>query len=268
VDPAQVAQLTAQLQAMGLPPDQIAMAIAQLNAAAAVQGTDYSAWEAGDGWIVDMVVTASNTGSSSTESSTTSSTYTASFTGSVPITYGTPGTSGIGPAWQLVPGLGSPRGEAQPITFSGTSEYRVETVIRQQCPVEDGMRRVSVFRATGATNSADATAKQMGGGARWEIAADLSTHTLSAGVGATDPTETIETTTTITSRCPGSDAQTSTEQRTRRPQMVIQMNLSDLPLPASPGVMTGSATVPMQFDLDGRLTEIPASVEWTLRPIS
>jgi hypothetical protein len=49
--------------------------------------------------------------------------------------------------------------------------------------------------------------------------------------------------------------------------MAISMNVSGLPLPSNPGVMNGTATVPMQFDLGGRRVEIEADVEWTLRPI-
>jgi hypothetical protein len=271
VDPAQIAQLTAQLQAMGLPPDQIAAAVAQLNASAATLGTDYSAWEAGDGWIVDLVVTASSTGTLQCGGCTSTTSFTASFTGSVPITYGTPGVVGNGPGWALIPGV-STLGPGQRIVFSGTSEYRVESVYPMDCASAafqtDGARVVSVSRATGSTDSGDASVTQMRATAQWQLSGDLSTHTLMAGVGATEPTETTEITTTITSRCPTSDAQNTTEQRTRTPQMAIQVNLEGLPLAASPGVMSGTATVEMGFDLDrAGPTQIPATVQWTLRPI-
>jgi hypothetical protein len=267
VDPAAAAQLETQLRAMGLPPDQIAMALSQLSAVAAQQGTDYSAWESGDGWIVDMVVTASHSGTSSSQDATSES-FTASFSGSVPITYGTPGAGGMGPAWQLVPGIGSPLGESQRILFAGTSEYRSEYTRAAVCREEaDGIRVVAVHRSTGSTDTADGTSKQLLAGARWEVAADLATHTLMAAVTAAEATATVETTTTITSRCPGSEAQGGTERATRQPDMAISMNVSGLPLPSNPGVMNGTATVPMQFDLGGRRVEIEADVEWTLRPI-
>jgi hypothetical protein len=268
VDPAAVAQLTAQLQAMGLPPDQIAAAIAGLNASAATQGIDYSAWEAGDGWIADLVVTASSTGTETTPSVTSTSRFTARFTGSVPLTYGTPGVAGQGPGWALIPGVSSLT-DAQRIVFSGTSEYRVEMVWPMDCTSDafrtDGGRSVQISRATGSTDTADAAVTYAT--AQWQISGDLSTHTLMVGVGATQPTETTEVTTTITGRCPMSDAQNTTEQSTRQPQMGIQLNLEALPLSASPGVMQGTATTTMQFDLGGTITEVPANVEWTLRPI-
>lgn len=252
---------------MGLPPDQIAMALAQLGAVGTV--TNSAPWEEGDGWIADLVVTASHSEStSSAEGVTTSVTYSARFTGSVPFTYGTPAVgAAIGPAWQLVPGIGSPLAEAQRITFSGTSEARVETITPQMCDVQDGWRNVSVYRATGSTDTNDDAAKLLAQ-ARWEIAGDLSGHTIMAGVAALETTETIETTATVTARCPASEAQNSTDRTTRQPQMSIQVNLAGLPLAASPGVMRGSARVPMQFDVAARLIELDADVEWTLRPIS
>jgi hypothetical protein len=82
--------------------------------------------------------------------------------------------------------------------------------------------------------------------ALWQISGDLSTHSLQAGAVADETSETSESTTTITERCPGSEAQNSTQQETRTPTMGILVNLTDLPLPAS---------------------ELPATVEWTLRPI-
>jgi hypothetical protein len=273
VDPAAAAQLTAQLQAMGLPPDQIAMALAQLGAAAATQGIDYSAWESGDGWIAEFVVTASHDESGTNEifgasvSAPWSSTYSARFTASVPFTYGTPAAAGMGPAWQLVPGLGSPRGDTEPIRFSGTSEYRNEQTIPQECSQDmDGQRIVTVARATGSTSTTDAAMLLMAQ-ARWEISGDLTTHRLQAGAAAAETSETVETTNTITGRCPNSDGENSREESTRQPQMGILVNLTELPLPATPQTMRGTATAPMTFDVNGIPVEIEANVEWTLRPI-
>jgi hypothetical protein len=50
--------------------------------------------------------------------------------------------------------------------------------------------------------------------------------------------------------------------------MEILVNLTDLPLPVSPGVMSGTATQTMRFDVGGGMIDLPANVEWTLRPIS
>jgi hypothetical protein len=273
VDAAAAAQLEAQLRAMGLPPDQIAMALGQLNAAVATQGIDYSAWEAGDGWVVELVVTASHSESGTsrilelTDPVPWSSTYSARFTASVPFTYGTPGAAGMGPAWQLLPGAGSPRGEREPIRFSGTSEYRREQTVAQNCGLSvEGRRLVTVARGTGSTNTTDAGTLLMAQ-ARWELSGDLATHRFQAGAAATEANETAETTNTITARCPNFDSESTREQSTRTMQMGILVNLGDLPLPASPQTMRGTATAPMMFDVNGIPVEIEANVEWTLRPI-
>jgi hypothetical protein len=117
---------------MGLPPDQIAMAIAQLGAMGTA--TNSAPWEAGDGWIADFVVTASHRDSGSREATSWTTTYSARFTASVPIIYGTPAVGAAkGPSWQLAAGLGSPLGQAQRLKFSGTSEYRYESTTAQEC---------------------------------------------------------------------------------------------------------------------------------------
>jgi hypothetical protein len=268
VDPAAAAQLTAQLQAMGLPPDQIAMALGQL--AAAGTETDSAPWEAGDGWIVDFVVTASHRDSGSREATSWTTTYSARYTASVPFTVGTPAVGAArGPAWQLVPGLGSPLAQAQRIEFSGTADYRNESTTEAACGNFgwDGSRTVTVARATGSADTNDQGTMLMAQ-ALWQISGDLSTYSLQAGAGADEASETSESTTTITQRCPGSEAQNSTEQSTRTPTMGILVNLTDLPLPASPSEMRGTATQTMSFDVGGGMVEIPATVEWTLRPIS
>jgi hypothetical protein len=169
----------------------------------------------------------------------------------------------LGPAWQLIAGLGAPSLASQRIAFSGSYEYRSDVTFRASCPVRDGFRVVTVSRGSG---SSDAGTQDvlMPGMARLELAADLSTYALLAAAQATEPTENTEVTTTILSRCPDSDAQSGTVQNTRQPQLGVQLNLRDLPLPGGPGVITGSATVPMRFD---GVDEIDVDVQWTLRPI-
>jgi hypothetical protein len=143
-------------------------------------------------------------------------TFSARFTGSVPFTYGTPAVgAAVGPAWQLIPTLGSPLAEAQRITFSGTSEHRRDYVRPANCSdFEHGWRRVTISRATGSTDTNDQGAMLMAQG-RWEISGDLRTHAISGGVAALEATETVETTTTVTTRCPGSEAVNSTDRSTR-----------------------------------------------------
>jgi hypothetical protein len=265
VDPTAAAQLTAQLQAMGLPPDQIAMALAQLGAVAATQGIDYSAWESGDGWIVDMVITASGSQSNAQDGRTAVSTYSARYQGSVPLNYGTPGAGGQGPAWQLVATLGSARAQAQPITFNGTAEYRGEFTSPEMCPVEAATRTVTVATATAQLNTSDhGSMAFLGGGSRFQISGDLSTYDLMAGVAATG-TETTTTTVTGSGSCAGPP---TTETVTGERSLGGLFQLTGLPLPAGPGAMSGTNTVPMRFQIGGFDGELDATVQWTLRPMN
>ncbi|MEQ1854973.1 MAG: DUF4412 domain-containing protein [Longimicrobiales bacterium] len=264
IDPTAAAQLTAQLQAMGLPPDQIAAAIAQLGAVAATQGIDYSAWESGDGWVVDVVITASGSESNAQDGRTGASTYSARYQGSVPITYGTPGAGGRGPAWQLVATLGSARALAQPMTFTGTAEYRGEFTSPDLCPIDAATRTVIVSTATAQLSTSDHSSPAfLAGGSRFQISGDLGTYDLMAGVGATG-TETTTTTVTSSGPCAGPP---STETSTRELTLSGGFQLTDLPLAASPGAMRGTNTVPMRFQIGRFEGELDATVVWTLRPI-
>ena len=47
----------------------------------------------------------------------------------------------------------------------------------------------------------------------------------------------------------------------------ISVDLTGLPLASSLSTMRGSATAPMRFDIGLFDGELPANVEWTLRPI-
>jgi hypothetical protein len=260
LDPA----IVAQMQALGLDSIQMAMMAAMGTA------TNSAPWEAGDGWVVDMVVTASGSESGTGETGSWTRTYSARYTASVPFTYGTPAVgAAMGPAWQLVATLGSPRGLAQPLTFSGTSEFLSEVNRLAACEVgEDGTRVVMVSRGTGTTNTADHSSMAIQAAqARWELSGDLRTHHLLVAVGAPEATEATETTTTTTTRCPNSEGGSSTDRTTSVPSMTISVDLTGLPLASSPSTMRGSATAPMRFDIGLFDGELPANVEWTLRPI-
>jgi len=242
--------------------------IAQVSAIGTA--TNSAPWEQGDGWVVDITGTASDTeterfenGGSYTER------YSISFTVSVPIPYGTPAVgAAIGPAWQLVPTLGSPRGLAQPLTISWTSEYRSDLVNPPGCPTDDGMRRVVEGRGTGTLTTSDHNSVEMAtaGQARFEISGDLGSYNLMAG-GAAPGTQTMTTTTTTQGAC-GSPPTSETETDTREVDNGGLVQVTAQPLPASPGPMSGTTTVPMRFAIGNFSGELPTNVQWTLRPIS
>ncbi len=261
------AQLAQQLAAMGLPPDQIAAALAQMNAAAIP--TNSAPWEQGDGWVVDLVITAS--GSDSGEVPVTggsfSETYSARITASVPFTYGTPAVgAAMGPAWQLVPTLGSPRALQEPFVMSATSQYHYEGNNPAECPINDAGRTVADGTGSAQVRTTDHnTMPIMGIQARWEISGDLSTHHIMVAAG-TEGTETITTVGTSMGACGGSPS-TQTNTQTNTPQVAVSVDLPNLPLPQSPGTFRGTGTVTMQYYIAGKRLELPSQVEWTLRPI-
>ena len=269
VDPAMAAQLAAmgldpsviaQMQAMGLSPEQMQM---MLNVGTV---TNSAPWEAGDGWIVDMVVTASGSQSSAENGQTASLTYSTRFEASVPLTYGTPAVGAqMGPRWQLVGTLGSPRALAQPYTFSGTSEFRGEYTTPDMCTTAPATRTIVVANATAELTITDHSLL-IGGGGVFQISGDLTTYDLSAGAGGGEMgTETVTTTTTSSGACAEPP---TTETITRVPRLGSGFQLTGLLLPASPGPMSGTNTVPMRFTIFGFEGELDATVRWTLRPMN
>ncbi len=267
LDPTAAAQMTAQLQAMGLSPDQIAAALAQMGLSAVA--TNSAPWEAGDGWVVDLVVTASGSENFTIAMprGTGVNRYSARYTASVPFPYGTPAVgAAMGPAWQLVPGAGSPRGLAEPLVFSAESEFRYEGQTVAACPIDDASVSQTVARGRASLRTTDHSSMAiMTTQARWEISGDLSSHQLMVAVGA-EATEEWETTTTTQGACSGSPS-TTTDRETRTPMFAISLTLPGLPLAGSPGPMRGTVTAPMRFTIGGFAGDLDANVEWTVRPI-
>jgi hypothetical protein len=225
-------------------------------------------WEQGDGWIVEFTLTVSG-GSSETDAGvmkvSSQGTFSGEFKGSVPMTYGTPGTAtlvnAVGPAWQLVPSLGSPRGLATPVTFTATTQSRIESSWAAQCPIAEGGRAVTVTRGSAQMTLDQATAQ----GSRWQLSADLKTHQLAVGTGG-PVSETSETQST-TNPCDGGPPVTTNERQTAEVATSAALSLSDLPLPAAPGPMSGSGRVPIRLKIGWFEGETQADVQWTLRPI-
>jgi hypothetical protein len=273
VDPAMAAQLAAmgldpsviaQMQAMGLSPEQMQ---AMINVGTT---TNSAPWEAVDSWVVDMVVTASGSETEQTNPrDRLTETYSVRITASVPITYGTPALGAQqGAAWQLVPTLGSDRALAQPLSFSGSAEYHSEFDRAAACDIqEDAFRAVQDAHITAELRTTDHGSMDfMGGAARLQISGDLSTYDLGAGAGAAG-SEVTTTVNTEMGSCPDTQRTSETETETRELALSAFFELTGLPLPASPGTMRGSNTVPIRFAFGGFDGELDAQVEWTLRPI-
>jgi hypothetical protein len=232
---------------------------------------DASAWEAVAGWVAEITVDASGSSTDNSESGQSTREYSLHYSGQVPITYGTPAVMGfMGPAWQLVPGLGTPATLAQPMTFTGRVQFREVLTTRVQCPDYDGTRRTTEG-AGAAEYSAlpdESNMFAMGLAARLELAADLRTYKFGSGLGAPEGSYTAQTDFTTTQLCPESTAVADRTTNTRQPQFGAMIQVEGLPLPAAPGLLTGRRTLPISLDFGGVTETVDATVEWTIRPIS
>jgi hypothetical protein len=228
-------------------------------------------WEQGDGWIVEVTAAASGTenGANGPLGGTWTSTFSAELEASVPLTYGTPGAGAIGavgPAWQLLATMGSPRALATPLSFSATTQFRSEASWPAACPTESAGRRVITSRGTAQSSSTNHGAPPIAlTQARWQLSPDLRTHQILLATGG-PVTETTQTQTTLIDCGTGRENQTS-EQSTKEVGTSITFTLSDLPLPATPQRMSGTATVPMRLQIGGFQGTLDTRVQWTLRPM-
>ena len=250
-------------------------ALADLQAAAAGYDAGAAAqWETGDGWMVTVTVTATGEqtlneaqGDAINESSET---YSIEHRGSFPLNYGVPGVPGsAGPRWQLVPGIGSERGNAGEITFSAESEFHEEGSHIAECSIVDGpstwtrsTRGVVDWNAGPATSENPAA---LGFSFYWQISADLQTYELMIAVGG-EATETSEGVTTL-GPCPPDPATSEPINETVTRSYSTGIQITGEPLPGAPGTITGSRTMPLEFTIGGFTGELDAAVEWTISPI-
>jgi hypothetical protein len=262
--------------AFGLDPASVADQLAAIDA----YDTDLAAqWEAGDGWLVQYTITASGEssfsgpeGNGTTESTAT---YSIEYNGQIPLNYGAGGNPGqSGPRWQLVPGIGSDRGNAAVMTFTAQGSYAAEGVHQEACSGLDSGFPVYPYTWTTTTsgalewNGGPATSDNpnaMGAVAYMQISADLQTYELVVAVGG-NVTETSETVTTY-GPCPPEAAFSETQNGTAMRQYSGGISLQGLPLPATRSTITETRTVPMQFqvgDFDG---ELDATIQFTISPI-
>jgi hypothetical protein len=122
-------------------------------------------------------------------------------------------------------------------------------------------------RGSGELSEVDhSSATMMSGGARFQISGDLRTYDISAGAPVAG-TEQRTSTTTYMNACPDSPPPETTTGTSARAMSPV-FSVTGQPLPAAPGVIRGTARVPLRFEIGDFSGEWEAGVEWTLRPIS
>ena len=251
-------------------------ALADLQAAA--DGYDAAAaaqWEGGDGWMVSVTVTASGERTLSDPTilearNESTESYSIELRGSFPLNYGVPGVPGsAGPRWQLIPGIGADRGNAAQISFSAESAYQSDGSHIAECSIVDGPNTwTRTTRGVMDWNLGPATSDNMaaqGLSFYWQIAQDLQTYELLIGVGG-EATETTEGVTNY-GACPPGSASSEPINETATRQYTTGIQITGEPLPGARGTITGSRTMPLEFNIGGFSGELDATVEWTLSPI-
>ena len=260
----------------GVDPSQVADQLADLQAATDAYDADAAAqWESGDGWMVSVTVTASGERTLSDPTilearNESTESYSIELRGSFPLNYGAPGVPGsAGPRWQLIPGIGSDRGNAAQISFSAESAYQSDGSHVAECSIVDGPNTwTRTTRGLMDWNLGPATSDNMaaqGVSFYWQIAPDLQTYELMIGV-AGEATETTEGVTNY-GPCPPDPVTSEPINETAARQYTTGLQITGEPLPSARGTVTGSRTMPLQFNIGGFSGELDATVEWTLSPI-
>lgn len=231
---------------------------------------DASAWEAVEGWVAELRVTARGSSNETAGPNQIAREYSLEYTGQVPFTYGVPAVGSYsGPAWQLLPGLGTPASLAQPMTFSGRSQYREVVTVNIQCPAYDGQR--TTIEGTASAQYSDRPHESnmfaMGAQARLELSADLRSYKFQTGLGAPEGTYASQRDFAITQPCPGSEPYSDRSSDTRPMQLVAMIQVEGQPLPPTPAPLTGRRTMPLTLDFGGVTDTVDATVEWTIRPV-
>jgi hypothetical protein len=252
---------------------------ALLAAANAYDPEVAAAWEAGDGYLVTVTVTASGDregtlvpidpllGSTQNERETYSITYEAT----VPLNYGTPGVpASLGPRWQLVAGQGSDLGNAARIRLTGQSEYHSEGSFQwaYSAPGECTGNWSHTSNASADWDGGPALSDNLNAGRTigfLQLTPDLQRYDLTIGVG-TEGTETTDGVRNY-SACENEPARSEPVDETGPIEFGNTIELLGLPLPAPGSTITGSQVMPLEFEFGDFSGELDATVEWTVSPI-
>lgn len=241
---------------------------------AAPKGT---AWEKGNGWIVTMTITASETkGPAKSYNGTYQSTFSIKWTGSAPLNFVSPSAGGPGapgPMWSLLagdPSIGTAAANKVPVTLSVTTQGTRDGSWPGDC------------RATAMDVSDPGTSHEtMSGSAQQSVpiitpsvvlqaqgnltlSADLKSYDLVFGVGPTKVKE--ETKKHIeTIECRDKQTHKNDENSTSEVEYSIPvLSVQGQPLPATVSTVTGSTK--MAIRINGA-HELNANVSWTIAPI-
>ena len=239
-----------------------------------------SAWEKGNGFVVSITITATQSAGPTTRTepgSTTKeqSSYSIKWTGSLPLNFGSPaaGVPGTpGPQWTLLAGqkdIGSAAANKVPITLSVTTDAKLDRSWTSDCrasavgELDPGTYQERMSATMQKSVSIVEPSTMLIGQGNLKLSGDLKTYDLVAGIGSVEGEE-VTKIHTETTGC--RDKQLHKEDKTRnnqRANYAAGLDLKGEPLPATVSTITGSKKMPIR--IDGR--ELNANVTWTITPI-
>ena len=260
----------------------------QAQAAAAMRGQGArgptpqtgSAWEKGNGWIVTVTITATESKGPTTSvlpgvgPRTLRKTYSIRWTGSLPLNFGSPSPGvpgGPGPMWSLLAGqadIGTAAANKVPITLSVTADEAVDESWTSDCKmtgigeIDPGKSHAASHVVTQVSATVVPTNIELLGQGNLALSSDLKTYDLVFGLTGGKGKEETKTHTETTG-CRDKQLHTQDETRNRTADYDFTLNLTGEALPATMSTISGSKKMPVR--IDGR--ELNATVSWTIAPI-
>jgi hypothetical protein len=241
------------------------------NKADPTRGARAAQWEAGAGYVVNFTITMQAAKQSGGGNNFIRSNISMRYTASVPLNYSTPAVPpAVGPAWSVLQaaGSGSAQAEAIPATMTLEWDEQIERRVDNGCNPVDGERSDTATTVKGrATGRGPITQSATQGYAQamFQVNGALTTYNLGAGVTFNNAADVVTTARRV-DHCLG-DRVTNTTTNTK-PQLAnlgpLNIDFKDVPLPPTPAGLTGTRTVPRQFNgYQGQ-----ATVQWTITPIA
>jgi hypothetical protein len=241
------------------------------NKADPTRGARAAQWEAGAGYVLNFTITMQAAKQTGDANNYVGSNISMRYTATVPMNYGTPAVPpSIGPGWTVLQaaGSGSPQAEAIPATMNLEWDEQIERRVRNGCNPVDGDNSDTTTTVKGrATGRGPITqpATQGYAQAMFQVNGALTTYNVGGGVTFNNQAEVVANARRV-DHCLG-DRVTNTTETTRPPLAnlgQLNIDIKDLPLPPTPAGLTGTQTLPRQFNgYQG-----PATVQWTITPIA
>ena len=231
-----------------------------------------SIWEGGNGWVMNVTVTAKGATEDRGQNWERRNSVTAKYVASFPLNAGRGGFREMaGPLWMTwqSAGKGYPAANAKPVTYNAEWEIVDITHGNNGCGMGEGQGNATTTNTT--KGKVDARGSMTGptatpiAGGSLTISPDLTTYDLRVGVQAGDGSE--QTTTSEVDHCAGNATKTETRPPEESRVDFNQIDIEDQPLPSSRKALTGTKTIPWPFSVRPLRMDTQATVQWNITPL-